>query len=54
MSFALPDGQRRLPYEQDLSVVETIRSLRALYLEPTGRTSEHTVGGPARPFWRTC
>ena len=96
IAFALPDGQRRLPYEQDLIVVEAIRSLRALYLErpdpghflpesftvydlrrvheavlgrdldkdvfrrqmlpylePTGRTSEHTVGRPARLFRRT-
>lgn len=96
IAFALPDGQRKLPYEQDLIVVEAVRSLRALYLErpdpghlllesftvydlrkvheavlgreldkdvfrrqmlpylePTGRTSEHTVGRPARLFRRT-
>ena len=95
LAFALPDGQQRLPYEQDLIVVEAIRTLRDAYLErpdpghflaesftvydlrkvheavlgrdldkdvfrrqmlpflePTGRTSEHTVGRPARLFRR--
>ena len=95
LAFALPDGQQRLPYEQDLIVVEAIRALRDAYLErpdpghflaesftvydlrrvheavlgrdldkdvfrrqmlpylePTGRTSEHTVGRPARLFRR--